>query len=275
LDSPEHHSTRGAVGMVTAAAQEAFATIVGVVIVLFLLAWPAYRIVSMWLMKELTAAEAVAALGVLLAFLLGIMTTWGSAVSVALMVLFVLLCATIWFGGKRRDRRRLDRFFEEDVAASERALAKDPENAAAHMRLGQLYERRGDLTAAIHHYEETTRLVPRDSEARLALANAIERNRRETLDSAVCWQCGTENARTASHCRECGALISDHNQIIEWMTESSFARALPWAGLVALLVAVTGSVVHAVPGSVTVLAYLLLFAAVLCYVYPRWARARR
>ena len=116
--------------------------------------------------------------------------------------------------------------------------------------------------------------MPRDSEARLALANAIERNRRETLDSAVCWQCGTENARTASHCRECGALISDRNQLLEWMTESSFARALPWVAVVALLVAVTGSVIRAVPGSATMLAYLLLFAAVLCYVYPRWARAR-
>jgi len=257
------------------AAQEAFTMVAGVVVILFLLAWPAYRIVSMWLMKELTAAEAVAALAVLLAFLTGIMTTWGSGVSLALMLLFALLCAAIWFAGKQHDRRRLDRFFHEDVAASERALAKDPENAAAHMRLGQLYERRGDLATAIHHYEETARIVPRDSEARLALANAIERNRRETLDSVVCWQCGTENARTAAHCRECGAVISDRNQAIEWLTESSFARALPWVGLGALLVALLGSVVRAVPGSVTVLAYLLLFWTVLCYVYPRWARARR
>jgi len=258
-----------------AAAQEAFVTIAGVIVVLFLLAWPAYRVVSMWLMRELTGAEAVAALVVLLAFLTGIMTTWGSGVSILLMLLFALLCAAIWFAGKRYDRRRLDHFFQEDVAASERALAKDPENAAAHMRLGQLYERRGDWAAAIHHYEETARIVPRDSEARLALANAIERNRRETLKSVVCWQCGTENAPTASHCRECGALISDHNQVIDWLMGSSFARALPWLGLAALLVALLGSVARAVPGTVTVLAYLLLFAAVLCYVYPRWARARR
>jgi len=262
------------IGMV-AAAHEAFFTIIAVTVVLFLLAWPAYRIVSMWLMRELSAAEAITALIVLLAFLTGIVTTWGSGLNVLLILLFALVCGVIWFGFKHHDKRRLDHFFREDVAGAQRALAKDPENAAAHMRLGQLFEGRGELDLAIHHYEEAARIVTRDSEARLALANAIERKRRQELNSLICFRCGTENASTASHCRECGALISDRNQVLHWLTASPFATALPWAGLGALLVAVLGSLLRAIPASVTVLAYLLLFASVLCYVYPRWARARR
>jgi len=258
-----------------AAAQEAFLTIVGIVAVLFILAWPAYRIVSMWLMRELSAAEAVGALAVLLAFLSGIITTWGSFVSGLLLVLFGVLSGTIWFAGRTRDKRRLNRFFEDDVAASRRALAKDPTNAAAHMRLGQLHEGRGDFDTAIHHYEEAARLVPRDSEARLALGNAIERKRRATLRALVCFNCGTENATTASHCRDCGAMISGRNQLIEWLTRSQFAVVLPWAGVAVLLLAVVGSLARAIPVALTAMAYLLLFGFVLCYVYPRWARARQ
>jgi tetratricopeptide (TPR) repeat protein len=258
-----------------AEAQTALLAFFGVIVLLFILAWPTYRIVSMWLMKDLTAVEAVAALVVLLAFLAGIVTTWGRPLSALLLLMLATLAGVVWFAGKHHDRRRLDRFFQEDVAASERALVKDPDNAAAHMRLGMLYERRGDLDTAIDHYQETARLAPRDSEGRLALANAIERKRRAALRTLTCWRCGTENAHTASHCRECGALVSDRNQLLEWLTESSFARAVPWVGLGALLVAVSGSLLRLVPAAVTVLAYLLLFTAALCYVLPRWARARR
>ncbi|MBM3499541.1 MAG: hypothetical protein FJX74_12815, partial [Armatimonadetes bacterium] len=74
-------------GMIAAAAQEAFVTMVGIVAVLFILAWPAYRIVSMWLMRELTTAEAVGALAVLLGFLAGIITTWGQLLSGLLLLL--------------------------------------------------------------------------------------------------------------------------------------------------------------------------------------------
>jgi tetratricopeptide (TPR) repeat protein len=261
-------------GDMVPAAQQAFFTVFGVIAVLFILAWPAYRIVSMWLMRELSAGEAIGALVVLLAFLAGIITTWGTAVSGLLLLLLAALAGTIWFAGRTRDRRRLDRFFHEDVAASERALAKDPTNAAAHMRLAQLYEARGDLDTAIHHYEEAARLVPRDSEARLALGNAIERQRREALHSLTCFSCGTENAPTASHCRECGAMISGRNQLIGWLTQPPFGTALPWVGAAWLVLAVTGSLLRAIPLGITALAYLLLFASMLCYVYPRWARRR-
>jgi ribosomal protein L40E len=229
----------------------------------------------MWLMRELTGVEAVGALVVLLAFLAGIITTWGSSLSGLLLVLLGVLSGLIWCAGRTRDRRRLNRFFEEDVAASQRALAKDPSNAAAHMRLGQLYEGRGDLDLAIHHYEEASRLVTRDSEARLALGNAIERKRREALKCLICFSCGAENAVTAVHCRECGSMISARNQAIGWLTQSPFARLRPWALLAVLLLAVVGSLVRAVPAALTVVAYVLLFGLMLCYVYPRWARARQ
>jgi tetratricopeptide (TPR) repeat protein len=258
-----------------AEAQSALLAFFGVIVLLFILAWPTYRIVSMWLMRDLSGAEAVAALVVLLAFLTGIVTTWGRPLSLLLLLMLATLAGVVWFAGKHHDRRRLNRFFQEDVAASERALVKDPDNAAAHMRLGMLYERRGDLDTAIHHYGETARLAPRDSEGRLALANAIERRRRAAMGSLTCWRCGTENAHTASHCRECGALISDRNQLLDWLTDSSFARAVPWVGLGALVTALLGSLLRPIPVAVTVLAYLLLFAAVLCYVLPHWARARR
>lgn len=256
------------------AASTAFFTVVAVVITLFLLAWPAYRIVTMWLMREASAGEAVAALVILLAFLAGIVTTWGQATSMALLGLFALLCAVIWFAGRQHDKRRLDRFFREDLEAAQRALARDPDNAAAHMRLGELYARRGDWDTAIEHYEQAARLVPRDSEARLALANAIERKRRETLKSLICFACGTENGSTAAYCRECGALISERNRLIGILTESAFAKTLPWIGFSALLVAVSGTFLEAIPPTVTILAYLLLFATVLCYVCPRWTRMR-
>ena len=244
------------------------------VVVCFILAAPTYRVISMWVMRELSAAEAVGALVVLLAFLAGIMTTWGRPINLLLWLLLILLAGAIWFAGKQHDRQRLDRFFREDVAASMRALAKDPTNAAAHLRLGQLYEARGDLDTAIQHFDAACRIVPRDSEARLALSNAIERKRREALHSLTCWCCGAENAATAAHCHQCGVLISDRNQIVEVLSRPPVVKAVACVAIGALALAVTGSFVRVIPLPVTVLAYLLLFLAAMCYVYPRRARAR-
>lgn len=235
---------------------------------------PVFRIVSLWLENGISTGEALLAIFALLSFLAGIMRTWGQPISILLWLLLVGLALIIFLGGRFRDRKRLDQFFRADVAAAERALERDPENAAAHMRLGNLHEQQREFEAAIQHYQEVVRLVPRDSEGRLILASCIEKRRRAVTGHLVCWRCGRENATDAAHCRSCGSLISDRNLIARWLTSPRVSRGVTAIALGSLTVAVGGSLARIVPLWIAIACYGLLFLAVLCYVYPRWSQPK-
>jgi tetratricopeptide (TPR) repeat protein len=58
--------------------------------------------------------------------------------------------------------------------AYERALAADPQLAAAHTNLGNLCHRRGDAAGARRHYEAALALDPEQPEARYNLGNVLD-----------------------------------------------------------------------------------------------------
>jgi tetratricopeptide (TPR) repeat protein len=249
-------------------------TVCSVAAVCIIFAFPAWKILGLWLEQEISAAEFIIAMGVLVVFMLGIVRTWGEPEGILLWLLMILLGVAIALGTRASSKRRVKQFFNADVAAAERALAKDPDNAAAHMRLGTLYERNNDPGRAIEHYEQVVRLVPSDSEGKLCLATAIEKHRRAALQTVVCWKCGLENAETASHCVDCGELVSDKNQIIGWLTSKKFIHISIGAGAVFVLCAILGAIFKSIPWGLTAFAYVLLFLTVMCYLYPRWVRGR-
>jgi tetratricopeptide (TPR) repeat protein len=249
-------------------------TVMAVVAACLILAWPVYRIVEAWLDRRLDTAELTVGLFVMFGFLAGIMTTWGRPANLALWLLLIALAFVLVAGTRQAERRRLDEFFEADVAAAKRAIVAHPDNAAAYMRLGQLFEQRGDLDTAIEQYEEVVRLMPRDAEGRLALANAVEKHRMAATGGLICWQCGRENARDAGHCAGCGALISDRNRILSWLSSRTVSLAVLWGAGILLPLALVTSLLHVVPAALTVLLYLLVFLLACGYVYPRWARSR-
>jgi tetratricopeptide (TPR) repeat protein len=260
--------------MLVAGAAATLLTVFSVFVACMVIAWPVYRIVTLWLDNAIGWGEAMLGIFILLAFLAGIMRTWGQLSSIFLWLLLLALALVIVVGGRVRNRRRLDGFFRADIAAAGRALAKDPENAAAHMRLASLRERQRDYETAIHHYQEVVRIVPRDSEARLALAHCIEKQRRTLTGNLTCWRCGRENAGDAAHCHGCGSLISDRNLIVGWLTSRGMTRATAAVAIVSVAIAVAGSVARVVPLWATIPCYALLFVAVLCYVYPRWSQPK-
>jgi tetratricopeptide (TPR) repeat protein len=64
------------------------------------------------------------------------------------------------------------------ASAYEGALALDlpyPERSFVHLRLGDLLQQRGDLAAALGHYEEALQIEPSATEARLELAGILGR----------------------------------------------------------------------------------------------------
>jgi tetratricopeptide (TPR) repeat protein len=257
------------------AAASAFGIVIGIVVACFVLAWPVYKIVEAWFERRIDTGELVVALLVMLGFLMGIMATWGRPANIALWLLLIGLALVVVFGSRRVEKHTLDRFFEEDVAGAKRAIVAHPDNAAAYMRLGQLYEQRGDLETAITHYEEVVRLVPRDSEGRLALANAVEKRRLALTGDVLCWQCGRENAPDAAFCQKCGALISERNRLLMWLSSRKATVILGWSAGILLVIAVVTGVSHLVPMAATVLLYLAILALSVLYVLPRWARTHR
>lgn len=257
-----------------AAGAVALLNVFGILVACLIIAWPVYRVVTLWLEKAIGTGEAVLAIFILLAFLGGIMRTWGQPVSILVWLLLLALALVIVVGGRVKDRRKLNAFFRADVAAAQRAIEKDPDNAAAHMRLATLFEQRREFEVAIRHYQEVVRVVPRDSEARMALSNCVERQRKAATGNLICWRCGRENAGDAAYCQGCGALISDRNLIVQRLTSPGVTRGVAVVAVVSLVTVITGSLARIVPLWLTVPCYALLFLAVLCYVYPRWFTPR-
>jgi tetratricopeptide (TPR) repeat protein len=63
---------------------------------------------------------------------------------------------------------------ERALAAYQKALAADPQLAAAHTNLGALLHRRGELGRAREHFEQALALDPEQPEARYNLANLLD-----------------------------------------------------------------------------------------------------
>jgi uncharacterized protein (DUF58 family) len=109
-------------------------------------------------------------------FVLGILTyaliagTSRSLLALALLpVLVAAALAGLWARKSRRlaaSARLRRELFEREAAECSRALERDPQNAAAHARLAELYETAGDRARAAEHGRRVCELAPSEKNRR-------------------------------------------------------------------------------------------------------------
>ncbi|MHB9025190.1 MAG: hypothetical protein ACYC7E_13630 [Armatimonadota bacterium] len=122
--------------------------------------------------------------------------------------LFALLLPVIYLVLALRpsgsQRRLLHELRQEDYAVCERIVAQDPRNAAAHARLGQLYEEDKLYAQALEAYEESLRLDERQPQISyrfrmLQETVGLKESRQvrcpgcvtiQPADTGICWKCG-------------------------------------------------------------------------------------
>ena len=107
------------VGGYIGGAGPAMITVCSVAAVCIIFAFPAWKILGLWLEQEISAAEFIIAMGVLVVFMLGIVRTWGEPEGILLWLLMILLGVAIALGTRASSKRRVKQFFNADVAAAE------------------------------------------------------------------------------------------------------------------------------------------------------------
>jgi len=234
---------------------------------LVLMAYPAFRIISLYLDGEITTLALVLMLGSLLALMAGIGRTWGSPTGGLLLLLLVLLCIGIPALNALAERRLGQKLLDEDIEKCQQALRFDPSNVYAHSRLGDIHLSLRQYDEAIQWYYEATRLAPNDQQEKRKLQYAIERKRRAEVQSVFCPRCRAENASHAEYCRECSFPLSAKREIMDALRGGMGHDLLKWIAIGSGILLVVGAVMRPVPLSVVGGAGLVLACVALLYLY--------
>jgi len=236
-----------------------------VLLVLVVLAWPVYRVVSLWLEQSIGPLEALLAIGALLAFVCGIVATWGTPVGPLLWVLLLAAAVGLSVFDRFSQRRLSDELDDQEMSAAVRALQMDPHNVAAVSRMGDIHARRGNLEAAVACYQEAARLAPDDQEERAKLARAVEQQRRRAAGSLFCPRCGAESPPGTKRCRECSRPLAGWSEVRESLAGSRHAVAAGWAAAALLVLALGASFIPGTPAWLIAGLYVLLCIAAVIY----------
>lgn len=234
---------------------------------LLLMAYPAFRVVGLYLEGGISAPALVLMLGALLAFMVGIGRTWGTPAGVLLLLLFFLVCVGIPALNTLAENRLRRKMLHEDIGKCQRVLRFDPKNVYAHSRLGDIYLSLRQYDEAIRYYHEATRLAPKDQKEKRKLQLAIERKRRAEVESVFCRRCRTENARDAAYCRECSFPLSGKREILDALRSGMGTDILKWTAVGSGALLVVGAIVRQSPLPIVVGAGLVLACVALLYLY--------
>ncbi|MFQ6131033.1 MAG: tetratricopeptide repeat protein [Armatimonadota bacterium] len=236
---------------------------------LLLMAYPAFRIVSLYIEGGISTLALALSLASLLALMAGIGRTWGSPAGVALLLLFVLLCVGLPALNAVAERRLWRRLTEEDIEQCLRALRFDPKNVHAHSRLGDIYLRLRRYDEAIECYHQATRLAPKDHKEKRKLQYAVDRKRRAEVQSVFCPRCRTENAGHAVHCRECGTPLSAKRELLDLLHTARATGLIKWTACVSGVLMLVGAISRQVPWPLPVASGLVLACMGLLHLYLR------
>ena len=235
---------------------------------LILMALPALRIVGMYLERQISALELVLYFAVLLAFVAGVMKTWGSSTAWLLGFMYVSLCALYPVFERVSNQRALRRLDDEEIERCKQALDFDPKNAGALEKLGHIYYARGELDEAIDCYERSLELW-KEARVKARLQYAVRRKRLAETGNIVCHHCGTENAKGTFRCVECNAPLLGTTEVLEYLQSAQGKRALLWTIGVSLAVGLVFAFVGVIPAIVCNLLFLIAFAGILLYGWVR------
>ena len=108
----------------------------------------------------------------------------------------------------RRERKLLLELQDEDIARCQRAIRFDPNNAAAHAALAEIYAKRKLYDLAIPEYEQAIALDPKGSGTERYKLRMLQRDMASTPEHIYrCEQCGCETPSTQRCCRKCGEVL--------------------------------------------------------------------
>lgn len=172
----------------------------------------------------LDAGPAFMAILVILTLVGGV---WSNTQSTGMMLLCVVLllggCVAAPLLGLRGGKRAMQAMDDEDISKYRRAIEMDPNNAGAHVFLGDALMKRGSYVAAVAQYEAAISINPRSDHPHAESWNYKLRKAREAgagievATRLIVCTCGAESPVSAKTCGRCGATLQ--MSFFKWLTQ--------------------------------------------------------
>lgn len=202
-----------------------------IILAMLIMAYPFYRVMSLWIEHTLTAGEAAIYLTVLLLLFAGIIAGWGTFVG--WMALFGLIFASLGLPLINRvaDKIALRRLEDEDIQEFSAMLREQPGNVYLHERLARIFLGRKEFELALSHVKQALEYAPKDP-GLMRLQERIEtEQRREELRLKICPKCGAENPPETGACLQCGFRFVDLGDLLRMLWTRPALEAFKWTGL--------------------------------------------
>lgn len=242
------------------------AVVKGSVIVLSLLivAYPFYRVVSMWIERTLEASEALFYLGTLTMLLLGVIAAWGTPLGVLLLLALILSCLGLPLLNRLADKLALRRMEDEDIREFSATLLHQPKNTYFRERLARIFLARKQWDLALAEVEQALEVTPKDRNLERLRDRIATEQRRTVGHLKVCPKCFHEASAEAGACASCGHRFVDPSDFLRLLWTAPALQAACWGGPTMLFASMLLMVLHANFALVTLLGF---FGVAFCFWY--------
>lgn len=251
-----------------ATAESAVGNTIVLLVALLMISYPFYRVISWLLEGAIDTLEAAVYIAVLLGFVGGIVSSWGTPLSLLLLALLGGMCLGLQLLRRVADRRAMNVMDADDLAECDALIARQPSLAWAYKRAVDICRRRGEYERAISYVEQYLRRSGPDKEMERLLERLKSRVRQERLGVKVCPECGTENPAGSDRCVQCGRVLALPSDILAGCATETGLRAL---AATAVTLMVVGVVLAASGASsyTTGAMFVAVFVMAVAYLYLR------
>jgi hypothetical protein len=228
------------------------------------LAYPFYRVLSMWIDRALDASEAVLYLGTLTLLLLGVIVTLGTPVGWLLLAALLASCLGLPLLNRVGERLALRRMEDSDIREFSATLQRQPRNTYLRERLARILLSRRQYELALAQVELALEATPKDRNLELLRDRVRTEHRRVVERLKICPKCAAENHAEAGCCASCAFLFVDPADLVRVFWTRPALDAARWGGLGMLLL---GLVLMLLSANLVVVTGLLFLAIVSLFWY--------
>ena len=240
---------------------------------MMLVGWLAWRLIGMFMMREIDGLELIILLAVLVGLMFGALT--GGGLSIVALVLMWMVGMAYPLINRFALQRRMNAMLRDDIRAYEEALKRQPDVPFPHRRLGDIYFDREEWDKAAEHYRKYLEIHEINAHCSNRLERALLYKRREELGLRTCPVCGAENPGEAARCEACGFYLKGVHEFMDVFATPRMMRGWRWTILGLLVIAVVLRMIGGAVEWLSVLAMILCACAAVFYIYARMTGRER
>ncbi|MCE5240861.1 tetratricopeptide repeat protein [bacterium] len=215
-----------------------------IVFAMMVMAYPIYRVVSLYFDRALNGSETALYLVALLFLFLGIIVGWGTPLGWLLLLALLVGCMGLPVINHMADRMALRSMEDGDIKQFSEALRRQPRNTYLHDRLARIFLSRREYELALSHAKQAHEISPDDPAFKRLVERIQTEQRRVEQHLKICPKCFSETPAEAGACLQCGFMFTDPADLLRTLWSRPALEAVKWSGLGMLLVGLVLLIFH-------------------------------